>query len=189
MHHRGGATVQDGVEGIPAGEGQSDIFTKSREARLLGGGAGGGAFSLDGVPDRALEATRIQAAFNKIIGCSRLHGFDIDLPLALAGEQNDGSLAAPFEGCAKKFYARLRPEPVIDEANLVLISGHRFEALGEILFPLELDLAAAHLVEEIPRQDEIVLIVLHEQDAEGLVGVYFSHDQGFFAGNSTISNQ
>jgi hypothetical protein len=57
----------------------------------------------------------------------------------------------------------------------VLVAGHCFEALGEVSLPIELDLVGADLVEEIASQDEVVLIILHQQNSEGLAGVHDSN--------------
>jgi len=55
MNQGGGAAVQGGIEGVPTGQGQADVFTESGEAGLLRGGPVGGAFSFEGVADRSFQ--------------------------------------------------------------------------------------------------------------------------------------
>ena len=89
--------------------------------------------------------------------------------LALAGEQDDGCLAAALDGEPEEGDPVFSAEPVIDKANVVLVARHRIEAAGEVLHPLDLAAPALHFREESLGQDEIILIILDQQDSHLLV--------------------
>jgi hypothetical protein len=156
---------------------------------LLRGGAVGGAFAFQSVANGAFEQAGIESALDQIIGGAGLHGVEVDLVLALAGEENDGRLASVIEGGAEELDAVVRAQAIVDQANLVLATQHGLEPGGEVLHPLQFDSLADELFEQLASQDKVVLVIFDEQHAEHFAWSRLFHCDYFLAGSSTISNQ
>ena len=76
----------------------------------------------------------------------------------------------------EEFDAVFRAQPIIQQADVVLVADHGFEAELVGLEPVQLEPAALHLGEEAAREDIIILVVLDEQhpDLFGIVHTTFS---------------
>src|SRR5581483_9122836 len=65
LRHRLGATTEDRIQRITAGQGQADIGAEGGEAGLLEGGPGGCALALDRVTDASFKSVGTQAGFDQ----------------------------------------------------------------------------------------------------------------------------
>ena len=84
-------------------------------------------------------------------------------------------MAAVFDSSLEQFDSVVRSEPVVDEADVVLVARHGIQPGGEVLHPVELDLPAAELSEQIARDDVVVLVIFNEENAQRRVGMLSLH--------------
>ena len=154
---------------------------------MLGGSAGGSAFALDRIADGALEQTGIESRLDQVIGSARLHGFQVNFALSLPGQQNNRRLATLLYSQAQQLDAVLGAEPIIQQANVMLVADHRLQARREIVDPLQMKVPALDFSKEASREDVVILVVLNQEHLEPITGQRGLHY--FFTGSSTVSNQ
>ena len=107
-HHGIRAPVEDGAEGIAAGEREPDFRAQGGQAGLLEGGLGGGAFAFEGVTDRPLQNVGPETGLDEVIRRAGFHRLHVDFMLAQAGQQNDRRLAAARHGFLQQINAAFR---------------------------------------------------------------------------------
>src|SRR5688572_21149794 len=88
----------------------------------------------------------------------------------MTGEENQRLLAATRRCVDQKLQAVVLTEAIVDEIEIMLVADQRLDGLIECLDPIELEGRVA-VGEEIARDDEVILIVVDEEDANdgGLV--------------------
>ena len=166
VRHGAGAAVQDGVQRITTGERKPDVFTERGEAGLFHGGLVRCLLAFESVTNRSLQHSRVETAFDQVVGGTGLHRLQIDLMLPLPCQQDDGRMAVVFDGGLEQFDSVVRSESVVDEADVVLVARHGVQSRREVLHPVELDLAASELGEQIARDDVVILVIFNEENAQ-----------------------
>ena len=145
---------------------------------------------LEGVADGALQQRRVDLSFDEIVGGAGAHGGEVDVAVALAGEEDQRRGDAEAAGVVQELEAVVLAEAVVDEGEVVAVARQRAESVVERRDPVELEARAPALRQEVAREDEVVLVVLDEQDPYGarvaIVQCFPSMRSG---GSSTISIQ
>ena len=103
-------------------------------------------------------------ALREIRADASLHRLDINLVFASPCEENDRRLAAPFQGRAQEIHSGLRPQPVIYQADIMLVAQQRIQARLEGLLPIQRERVAMYFGEQITRDDIIILIIFDQQN-------------------------
>jgi len=106
---------------------------------------------------------RLQSALDEIVRRARFHRLDIYFMFAETRQQNNRRLAAPFQGFLEQLNAVFRAQPVIQQANIVLIARHRFQPKLVRLEPLQLKPVPFESRKQTACQNVIILIVLHQK--------------------------
>ena len=101
---------------------------------------------------------------DQVIRRPGLHRLQVHLVLPRPGEENDRRLAAAFQGRSQEFDPVVRAQMIVHEHHIVLVPAHGFQAGVEGLDPVQREAPARNFGQQVPRDDEIILIILDQQD-------------------------
>lgn len=73
-----------------------------------------------GIADGSLQQSCAHPVLCQVIGCARLHGFDVRVVIVLAGGENERCGDAALICNGKQFEAGFIVEPVIEQAGIVM---------------------------------------------------------------------
>src|SRR5439155_27146002 len=94
--------------------------------------------SFDGVTKGTLQQRGVELSLGEIVGGAGLHRLDVQVALALSGQQDDRALAASLQRFAEQLQAGSRAKAVIEQIDVVPIALHRFQSGSVILEPSQL---------------------------------------------------
>ena len=127
-----------------------------------------GALAFDGIADGAFQFVGVQLAFDQVIGGPGLHGFQINFVIALAGKKNHRRPAAKRLRFAQQLKSGPLTQAIIQQTDVVfatlecrqrgIVSVNPFKLMGEI----------PDLRNQIARDDVIILIIIHQQNSDGV---------------------
>ena len=120
---------------------------------------------LHGVPDRALETSRVEAVLREEVRGAALHRLDVER--TIGGADDDHGRAIPrFAIGAQEVETASLAEPAIHEMGVEPPGDHRVERGVERPGPFDLD-EARPLGHEAAEPGTFLLLVADEEDAEG----------------------
>src|SRR5258706_532059 len=118
---------------------------------------------LERIADGPLQNLGIDLTFDQIVGRAGLHRRNVDVAVALTGEQDDRAQAAGGARLAQNFQAVVLAEAVVDEINVMLPLAHRLGRLVERGDPTEAKAGSSAVGEKIAGEDVIVFVVFDQQ--------------------------
>ena len=105
--------------------------------------------------------------FDEIVGRAGAHGREIDVAVGLAGEQDQRIRDSRWRvAWREQLQSVVLAEAIVDEVEIVLVADQRVDRFVERRDPVELERRAAAVGEQIAGEDEVVLIVVDEEDAD-----------------------
>ncbi|MNN17883.1 hypothetical protein D3C81_1310800 [compost metagenome] len=96
-------------------------------------------------------------------------------------------LDAAGAGMAHQLQAGVGAQPVVDQVQVVGIAVDGVEAAFEAVHPVQHVVQVAGLAQQIADDQEVVLVILDQQQAQGGVGQ--GHEGGGSSGSSTVFSQ
>ena len=126
-----------------------------------------GVLALDGIPDGAVQFVGVKLALDQVVGGAGLHGIDVNLVVALSGQQNHRQPVIQGFGFAQEFKPRPAAEAIVQQADVVFVAVNGGQGGIIIVHPLQLIAAIPDFGNQIARDDVIIFIVIHQQDSDG----------------------
>src|SRR5215213_2991129 len=122
------------------------------------------ALLLDGVADRALQQSGIHLPLDQIIRRSGPHRLEVDLQVPLARHQDDGSRAVALARRLQQLEPGPGPQAEIEQRDVEVVASDPLDRRLVARHPLQLETVAVDLVQEVSREDVVVLIILDEKN-------------------------
>jgi hypothetical protein len=121
-----------------------------------------------GIADRPFQDVAGDAALHQVVGGAGVHGLQVGLPIGLPREHDDGDSAAAGAGGAQQLDAGLPSEIVVEQSDVADLRQLEEPVLPGSR-PHDGEADAVPLREQVPGKQVVVLVVLDQQDADGVV--------------------
>src|SRR5450432_3051394 len=146
-----------------------------------------GALAFDGITHGAVQHIGVELAFDQVVRRPRLHRFNVNLMVALPGQQNHRRPAVERLRFTQQFQTRPLAETIIQQTNIVFTTPDGGEPVIVIVDPVKVIAAVANPGNQIAGDDVVIFIIIYQQDFGRVAG--HKWNQPSADGSSTTSNQ
>src|SRR6185312_10096144 len=119
--------------------------------------------TFEGIADTSFQLLGIDLRFHEEIRLPDRHGLDIHVPVADAGEQHQGILAAQGNSLPQQLEAGLFSQQVVHEINIVLTLPDTLDRVVIVIAPIDAELLVRDVLDAGLDDEEVVLIVFDDQ--------------------------